>query len=284
MEAIFYNVDLLKKAGVPPVPADWKAPAWDFAALATAARRATWGTGARKTFGYVINPTNNREWLTYVWSNGGDLFNRDYTQCLLDQPPAVEALQFLQDLVVKDQAAPTPAVMNEIGFMQLFDSGRVAMEISEPFTFAQRRKEATFTWDVGVTPAGQQGRIPGGGGVGWGMFARTPNPDLAWEVLSELAGKKFQTIELQDGTTAPPRMSVLRSGAFLDTTKPPAHASIFLDEGAYVRTDPQPPNWAEINQAMQKELSYLWTGERNAHSVAQATVAAVTPLLAKPVP
>lgn len=35
MEAILYNVDLFQKAGVPPVPTDWKNTNWDFSALAT---------------------------------------------------------------------------------------------------------------------------------------------------------------------------------------------------------------------------------------------------------
>jgi multiple sugar transport system substrate-binding protein len=283
MEAVFYNVDLFHKAQLPSVPADWKNTSWTFSALLQRARQLTSGSGPTKTFGYIVDPSNYREWMTYVWSNGGEVFNHDYTQCLLDQPPAVAALQFLQDLIVKYKVAPTPAIMQTSNAMNMFDSGRVAMSISEPFTFAQRRKDAKFTWDVGVTPAGKHGRIPGGGGVGWGIYARTKLPELAWQVLAGLAGKRFQTEELRDGTTAPPRLSVLKSKAFLNPSQPPAHAALFVEEVHYVRTDPQPPNWAEISTALNKEFSYLWTGERTALTVAKAAVAAVTPLLGKPV-
>ena len=283
MEAIFYNIDLFKKAGVPPVPTDWKATGWDFAALAAAAQKLTTGSGAGRTFGYVIDPTNNREWMTYVWSNGGEIFNSDNSQCLLDQPPAVEALQFMQDLIVKYHAAPTAAQTTEIGFIPMFDTGHVAMSISEPFTFAERRKEAKFTWDVGIIPSGAKGRIPGGGGVGWALYNGVKDPNLAWDLLAELAGPKFQLSELKDGTTTPPRLSVLKSGAFLDTAQPPAHASIFVSEGALVRTDPQPVNWPEINTALQNQLSYLWSGEHSAPEVARAIVADVNAILKKPV-
>jgi len=264
------------------VPTDWKETNWTFPTFVAAARKLTSGSGGAKQFGYIIDTSNTRQWMTYVWSNGGEVFTSDYKQCLLDQAPAVDALQLLQDLIVKDGAAPTTAAMQDTGVMQMFDTGRVAMSISEPFTFAQRRKEAKFTWDVGIVPAGKRGRLPGAGGVGWGMYDKTKAPDLAWQVLSELAGKKFQTKEIQEGTTSPPRLSVLRSGAFQDASQLPAHASVFLDESNYVRTDPQPPNSAEVNAAMQKQMDYLWTGERNAQTVAKAVVDAVTPLLTKP--
>lgn len=282
MEAVFYNVDLFTKAHVSAVPANWKDTTWTFNALRTAARQLTSGSGPNKTFGYIVDPANDREWMTYVWSNGGEVFSPDYKHCLLDQTPAVDALQFLQDLIVKDTSAPTPAVMQTSNVMNMFDSGRVAMCISEPFTFAQRRKDAGFTWDVGVTPAGRNGRIPGGGGVGWGMYNKTASPDLAWAVLAGLTGKQFQTKELEDGTTAPPRLSVLKSSVFLSPSQPPAHAAIFVDEVTRVRTDPQPNNWAEISTALNKQFSYLWTGERTALTVAKAAVGAVTPLLGKP--
>ena len=114
------------------------------------------------------------------------------------------------------------------------------------------------------------------------MYNKTASPDLAWEVLAGLTGKQFQTKELEDGTTAPPRLSVLKSSVFLNPSQPPAHAALFVDEVSKVRTDPQPNNWAEISTALNKQLSYLWTGERTALTVAKAAVGAVTPLLGKP--
>ncbi|MCL4546037.1 MAG: extracellular solute-binding protein, partial [Chloroflexi bacterium] len=121
MEAVFYNVDLFRKAQLPDVPANWKDTTWTFSALRNRAHQLTSGSEPNKTFGYIVNPANAREWMTYVWSNGGEVFSHDYTQCLLNQAPAVEALQLLQDLIVKDRSAPTPAVMQTSNAMNMFD-------------------------------------------------------------------------------------------------------------------------------------------------------------------
>ncbi len=86
-----------------------------------------------------------------------------------------------------------------------------------------------------------------------------------------------------DGTTTPPRLSVLKSAAFLQPSQPPAHAAIFDDEGDYVRTDPQPNNWDKVSVAFNTQLTLLWAGKENAQTVTKAIVEAVNPLLTAPV-
>ena len=42
----------------------------------------------------------------WVAANGGELFDKDLKTCTLNEPPAVEALQFLQDLVFRHRVMP----------------------------------------------------------------------------------------------------------------------------------------------------------------------------------
>lgn len=51
-------------------PTDWKDTTWTFSALPEAARHLTSGTGSTQVFGNLPHPGDNREWMTYVWSNG----------------------------------------------------------------------------------------------------------------------------------------------------------------------------------------------------------------------
>ena len=284
MAVMAYNVDLFQKMGVALLPTDWKDTSWTFNAFLAMAKHLTSGAGTSQVYGFLPHPGNNREWQTYVWSNGGEVFSADYKQCLLDQPPAVEALQFLQDLMVKYQVAPSVAQQKvPTGSTDLFIANRAGTTIIEATQFAELRNRAKFSWDIGVTPAGKADRVPGGGGVGWGMWAHSKVPDLGWQLLSELVGKKFETKEVVDGTTTPPRLSVLKSAAFLQPSQPPAHAAIFDDEGNYVRTDPQPNNWDKVSIALKTQLTLLWAGKENAQTVTKAIVEAVNPLLTAPV-
>jgi len=283
MKVMAFNVDLFQKAGIAPLPTDWKDTTWTFNAWLETTKQLTSGTGTAQIFGNLPHPGDNREWMTYVWSNGGEVFSTDYTQCLLDQAPAVEALQFLQDLMVKYQVAPSVAQQKvPTGSTDLFTANRAGTSITEATNFAALRNQAKFTWDIGVTPAGKAGRKPGAGGVGWGMWAHSKEPELAWQLLSELTGKKFGTTEVIDGTTTPPRLSVLNSAAFLQPSQPPAHAGIFAGEGNDVRTDPQPNNWDKVGPVFKAQLALLWSGKENAQTVTKAIVQAVNPLLTAP--
>jgi multiple sugar transport system substrate-binding protein len=158
MAVMAYNVDLFQKMGVAPLPTDWKDTSWTFNDFLAMTKRVTSGTGTSQVYGFLPHPGNNREWQTYVWSNGGEVFSADYKQCLLDQPPAVEALQFLQDLMVKYQVAPSVAQQKvPTGSTDLFIANRAGTTIIEATQFAELRNRAKFSLGY-WRHTGRQGR------------------------------------------------------------------------------------------------------------------------------
>jgi multiple sugar transport system substrate-binding protein len=89
---LYFNVDLLKKAGV-GVPQTW-------AELAEACSSVS-QLGA-DYFGFGCNSAERhrlyKKFLPFLWSNGGQVMNGDGASALLDSPQAVEALEFYLDL------------------------------------------------------------------------------------------------------------------------------------------------------------------------------------------
>ena len=65
-------------------------------------------------------------------------------------PEVVEATQFLQDLVYKHEVAPRPDVESELGGVDLFATGCVAVMLTNPSAVNQFRVIEAFTWDVGT--------------------------------------------------------------------------------------------------------------------------------------
>ncbi|MBI3970155.1 MAG: extracellular solute-binding protein [Chloroflexi bacterium] len=92
-----YNKTLFDKKGVKPPTNNWT-----WGDLRDALRRLTGGSGEEATFGGAMG--RNLEFPGFVYQNGGKLVDDMHlpTKSLLDQPAALEGVQFHVDLELKD--------------------------------------------------------------------------------------------------------------------------------------------------------------------------------------
>lgn len=280
---IIYNVELFARSGLEPPPSDIKGPYWPFDRFLQTAQNLTLTDNQKRIVQYGVDiQTDFPYWISFVYTNGGDLFDESLTRVRLTEEPAVAALQYLQDLRFKHRVAPTPEALQEQSGLQMFYSGKVAMTMGGAWQVGDFRKFCKFEWDVALLPVGATGRpITGSGGVAWAVAAQSKHQEIAWRLCQFLTSKEAQETESRLGNTTPTRRSVARSPAFLDTQgKPPKHMATFIDAQDILRVPPQLVNWPEINQALVRELDYLWTGRRPAREVAQAIKQAIEPLLA----
>ncbi len=282
---LFYNINLLNEAGVALPTADWTDKSFTFEVLRDMATKLTKKTGDRTTqWGFLIN-RGWRPWASWIYNNGASVVERDdnglATAISLTEPNAVEALQFIQDLMYKDQIAPKPDVETETGGFELFASGRVAMMINNPSSISQYRTIESFEWDVATLPIGKaERRGTGGGGTGWASASTTKAPQQAWEFLKFLTSKDAELAEVAIGATTPARISVVTSPEFLDPSKPPKNVKGFADAQEYVVRDPVNARWPEVLQrVVTTNMDQLWSGAMTGEQVAQAIKSAGDPLL-----
>jgi multiple sugar transport system substrate-binding protein len=186
---MFVNKTLLNREGI-TVPADtwtWK----DFYAICKQVTRDTNGDGRIDQFGCY-----DYTWKTAAYSNGASIFNTDGTECYLNDPKAVAAIQFVKDLT--GLSGSTPPTSRE------FDLGQVAFR---PFLFSDYRtykpypwsikKYSSFEWDCIRMPAG-----PNGGNISelntllMGISSKTRNSRLAWEFLKMLTADEATQQEI----------------------------------------------------------------------------------------
>ncbi|NLE44502.1 MAG: sugar ABC transporter substrate-binding protein, partial [Chloroflexi bacterium] len=178
---LFYNLDLLDAAGeaYPTDDLTWD----DFLARAQATTKAEGDMGNQ--FGTSL------AWLSSWWAwslllqaNGVDIVDSRTkpTKCTLDTPEAVEALQFLQDLIYEHKVAPDPAQASVLADQGGdFASGRVALFIDGAWDVVSFRGIDRFEWDIALLPKGPQGR-PSPFWIGGPMIAtQSKNADAAWE-------------------------------------------------------------------------------------------------------
>ncbi|HHV54182.1 MAG TPA: sugar ABC transporter substrate-binding protein [Firmicutes bacterium] len=122
--SIMYHPDQFDAAGVAPPSA---ADGWDdFVRKAQALTVDRNGDGEPEQWGFVWYEVVIRDWMTWIWRNGGDLFSADERRFLLNETPAVEAIQWLADLSNRHRVTPPEPVL-WVTPWTLFNQGKAAM-------------------------------------------------------------------------------------------------------------------------------------------------------------
>jgi multiple sugar transport system substrate-binding protein len=148
--AIFYNKDILTKAGVKP-PTTW-------AELKDSAKKLTSG----KQYGFAFNATADYEgawqFLPPMWTNGGD-------ETKLTSPEVAGALQLWKDLVDDGSASKSVVNWSQANVNDQFIAGKAAMMLNGPWQIPALQK-AKINYGVVPFPVntpGQKSVAPLGG-------------------------------------------------------------------------------------------------------------------------
>lgn len=265
---IFYNADMFKQAGLAPPKADWT---WqEFLDSARDLTRDTNNDGDPDIFGFSFYAKPPLFWLPFVWSAGGDLFSPDLKQTVLDQPAAVQGLQWYADLRNKWHVAPKKVESGGATMSDLFMKEKLAMMVSGRWSVPVLREQAKFHWDVVPFPKGPAGSRVGIDASGYAISAKSAHPKEAFELVQFLLSKHAIEKVTESGLIVPARKDVAESSQFLAPGQAPAHGRAFLDvipNGVPTRT---PPRWNELSEEVQLALEPVWDGQQDAASAVKA--------------
>ncbi|HLH72695.1 MAG TPA: sugar ABC transporter substrate-binding protein [Chloroflexota bacterium] len=265
---IMYNLDLLNKAGVKPPPSDWT---WDqFLDLAT---KLTQASGANKQYG-----CNQPDWEMVVWSQGGNILNGDETKCILDQPPAPEAIQWDADLILKSKVAPGPDALQGQSPQSMFETGRVGLYTIANWYIGDAKTNAKFPWDIALMPSGKIGRVPVVQGANYAVMKDAKNSDAALAFMSYMSAGDGQKTMIT-GTGLFPTVKSLAKPEFLTNYKP-EWITLTLDSLKTARARNFVPQYDEMSNEFDKELSIVWTGKQTAAEAIKKIVPVVNQILA----
>jgi multiple sugar transport system substrate-binding protein len=265
----YVNPELFRQAGAPLPATDWKDTSWTWARLIEAGSQLTKRSGDDVAQYAIAAPLDFRNYATYVYSNGGELWDRAGGESRITQPPTVETLQFIADLMHKYRIAPTPAELKQQSQSARWTSHGLAMTHDSASRFGEWQR-AGLDFDVAVPPLGAApGRTIAGGGVAYSLAAGSKQRDAAWELLKWMTGKEMQLVEVQPGIVFPPRRSIASSPAFLKPGQPPAHAALTVEAAeSHMLVTPPFTRWQDLLALMDGQLATLWNGQDSARSVA----------------
>ncbi len=178
--ALFYNKDLVSKAGVDPTNLTWD-PTGAADTFLPAARKLT---VPGKQYGFNAAYDSQAILWDFVGSNGGTWQNGD-TFDFADQPKTEQAVQYVVDLINKEKVSPSAADTNTNGdkTLQLFTQGKLALFQSGPYNLKNIQDGATFDWGIAPLLKGPAGRVSVVHGVAAVASAKTKHKDATLQVL-----------------------------------------------------------------------------------------------------
>jgi multiple sugar transport system substrate-binding protein len=178
--ALFYNKDLVTRAGVDPANLTWE-PTGAGDTFLPAARKLT---VPGKQYGFNAAYDSQAILWDFVGSNGGTWQNGDGFD-FADQPKTVQAVQYVVDLINKEHVAPSAADTNTNGdkTLQLFTQGKLALFQSGPYNLKNIQDGAKFDWGIAPLLKGPAGRVSVVHGVAAVASAKTKHEDATLQVL-----------------------------------------------------------------------------------------------------
>ncbi len=268
LEALYYNKRLFDREGIPYPDGTWD---WErYLEVCKKLTKDTDGDGKVDQWGSTVDGF----WQNYIFQNGGTILNEDNTRCMLDQPEAYEAIQWMTDLRQKWGVTPSPADQADMGTTGLWASGRLGMFHSGSWAASLifKKRVTGFEWDVAPLPKGKQ-RATFMGGSAFAIVKGTKHPKEAWELVKFLTGPYLLGEWARQQQIMPSRRSVAESGAFLNLNEPPEHRKVFIEAVEYGRTLPSVYSQQEMNDIISNSISMAVL----ARSSASAACLEVTP-------
>jgi multiple sugar transport system substrate-binding protein len=150
---LYYNKTLFAQAGItaPPTTMD------ELAADAVKLTKYADGQNSTNQYGFAIPESQAiSSWAVLLWSEGGDIVNKDDTKSELGSAATIKAANYWNDLIQKSHISP--AGLNGVQGDSLFGAGRAAMIMNGPWA-SSGYKAANIDFGVVPVPQGPAGQF-----------------------------------------------------------------------------------------------------------------------------
>ena len=243
---IFYRPSLFSAAGVERIPTNWA----ELKATAKQLTRDTNGDGKVDTHGMIL-PLGKGEWtvftwLPFMWSGGGELKSGKTTT--IDNPGSIAALQLWQDLIQNSSAILSSP---ERGYeLDNFLAGKVAMQLTGPWTFGQLAGMKVTDYAVMPIPAGTRSATSMGGESLFMMKSTPQHQQATWEFMEYVLSQDFQTQWALRTGYLPVNLKSRADASYRDYVSKIPATQVFLEQAKDARSRPIEPGYSQISEQL----------------------------------
>jgi ABC-type glycerol-3-phosphate transport system substrate-binding protein len=263
---IYYAKNALQAAGLREPTKDWTHT--DFVQMGL--KLTEWNQDPQQAKWAVENMTNlggASAGLGMFWQFGAEFFSEDGKQCIIDQPQARDAFQWMFDLI-RNRIAPSPAENAASGLtgaqQAKFATGRFRMYASNQNTAPVGANAVPFEWDIQAIP-----QVPGkkratrmaGNAYGIITTGKNKNPDLGWELIKFFVGEEGSRSQVMAGNFMSHKKAVQ---AWVDTRGPAKNGRVVFDVmESWARLENRPTGWGAAMGPINREWTRVQNGEQS---------------------
>jgi len=256
---LFYNTELLQKAGFTAPPKTWDE-------LKNVAKECT----RDGNYGWVLNYGDPAGiggtasyWMCFLQQAGGKLYNEDGSPAF-NSDAGILALQMMMDLMPYSD----PGSISYVGIndaTNVMTAGKAAMMMNWPFMWKPANDPASSKI-VGklagaLLPAGPAGSASIDGTDAWTITKTSKNPELATKLIEFYLDKDVQKRQAIDTGWLPIRLSVLSDP---DVQKALPNAAVVLEQANHPYDSYVTPDYNEVTVALGTEINKALAGKSSA--------------------
>ncbi len=273
----FYNEALFATHGAKTPYEHWRAGTWTWDTYLELVQR--FNRVGDGVFGTTNLPANNNT-LSFplVWSNGGDIFDPQYTRSLIDQAPALEAWDFLYKA---SQLAP----QGEQARTSTREAGKVAMWFDWDLWYQGNLKTMQFRYSMAPEPAAPKSRrhVFVGNAPGFGLTAQGAHQDEAWALLTHLVNPEGMKRYFLEANIQPLRKSQTATPEIWkshpEIPNPDLMFELATERSKNGRTPPRISNFADLQTVLREEFVAAWENKQSVKDAATKAAERATALL-----
>jgi multiple sugar transport system substrate-binding protein len=269
MYANAYNTDLYTAAGldVNKPPTSWE----EFLQALEAMTKPREGqVGA---FLDMKRPSPVTTFVPIMWQAGGEMYSDDGKSVRFNEPPGVEALEFMVSIFKNGYAQQA----NITGGGLPFSSGKVGVIVQAEPNVVKKAQTDAPNIKIGIMPTLKRQRQINFGTVGsYAVFAKSKSHEQSAKWITHITSPATTTEILSKSGFISPRKSI----------KPEAYATdpVFqkiIAEAQYARSEPKHVEARPVFDAMMPEIEAALLGQKPAKAALDAAAEASNKLLAK---
>lgn len=266
--AMYYNKDLLAKAGIKDPPENWDT------LVADAKKMKALGNDI---YGFALQGKEietDAYWYYSLWTHRGELIER--TKSGIASPAAVAALSLYRSLIDEGLTEPNPTGYNRQDVERLFKQGRIGMILTGPWLRGQIKTDApNLNYGIAPIPAGTT-KATYGVTDSMMLFKSSPQKKVAWQFLSEAAFNPKWRIEF---TTKESFLPVTKVEAEQPQFSNDPQLKAFTDMLPYAHFAPLIPNWEQIADTTIRALQKVYTGEAKPEAALKEAAGSIDSIL-----
>ncbi|GDX71135.1 hypothetical protein LBMAG38_22260 [Chloroflexota bacterium] len=276
---LFYNVESLKQAGVTPPPVD-PGQAWTWSDFQQFARRMTVRNGdvTQKLGGHWPNG----DYGPAVVSNGGRIIDGKTMRFALDEPAAIDAIQKVADLTLKERVSATADDIKGGTEVQHLSTGKFSMMVGGNWLLLDLAPLG-FKYGAGVLPKLNRPATTMASSS-TAIWKATPKPEAAWSLFRFLNTDDYQIPLVQKGLWNPSHTSLLSTVGvkkwFNPTVHPEGYDRLVIDYMAKFGYADIPMVGVRKGMAViSEDLKQVWAGKAAAADVLKDSVSRANKVL-----